>query len=322
MNTINLSLHLRGNISNNVSERISFFYFQFLLFVGIFIAVENVISIVILSKCTRLSFQIRILSLNLAISDIFTGLFLTLPNGILHEKFQCDIKKYPTFMFINVSLLIITMINLDRCFASAFAMRYYSFITKKLIIRMCVMAWTFGCLLTYGMFFGYNAYFGLSCELIIFSTKNVVNMTFRCIVLGFVLMNLVIFGYLLHYMRNRLIKVHLPQRFFISLRQTRIVRKISVLTGFFLAVFCPFIVIITFPVIDTSSEQGKRVFFITALLVILNSACNPIMYVWRFSEPRYHMKRLLWFWNKQKLLRIDQIYNQETATYDICVISK
>lgn len=261
------------------------------------------------------------LSLNLAISDILTGLFLILPNRTLHEQFQCDIKKYPTFIFINVLLLIITMMNLDRCFAAAFAMRYYSFITKKLIIRMCVMAWTFGCLLTYGMFFGYDAYFGLSCELIIFSTNNAVNTISRCIVLGFVLMNLVMFGFLLHYMRNRLIKVHLPQRF-ISQRQSRIVRKISVLTGFFLVLFCPFIVIITFPVIDTSSEHGRRVFFITALLVIINSACNPIMYVWRFSEPRYHMKKLLWFWNKQKLLQIDQKYNQETATYDICVISK
>lgn len=152
MDSFNLSLHLRGNISNNVSERIQFFYFQFFLFVGILIAAENVISIVILSKCSRLLFQIRMLSLNLAISDIFTGLFLILPNGTLHEEFQCDIKKYPTFMFINVSLLIITMMNLDRCFAAAFAMRFYSFITKKLIIRMCVKAWTFGCLLTYGMF--------------------------------------------------------------------------------------------------------------------------------------------------------------------------
>lgn len=130
----------------------SFFYFPFSLSVGIFIAVENVIFIIILSKCTRLSFQIRILSLYLAISDIFTGLFLTLSNGILYEKFQCDIKKYPTSMFINVSLLIFTMMNLDCCFSFAFTMRYYSFITKKLIMRMCVMAWTFSCLLTYGMF--------------------------------------------------------------------------------------------------------------------------------------------------------------------------
>lgn len=42
---------------------------------------------------------------------------------------------------------------------------------------------------------------------------------------------------------------------------------------------------------------------------------NPIMYVWRFSEPRYHMKKLPWFWNKQQLLQINQIYNQQTAIH-------
>lgn len=60
MSTFNLSLHLRGNISNNVSERISFFYFQFFLFVGIFIAVENIISIVILFKSTHQNFVIKL----------------------------------------------------------------------------------------------------------------------------------------------------------------------------------------------------------------------------------------------------------------------
>lgn len=85
--------------------------------------VENTISIIILCKCTRLLSEIKLLSLNLAISDILTRLVITLPTRILHEIFQCDVKKYPSFMFINVSLLIITMLNLDRCFAAAFATR-------------------------------------------------------------------------------------------------------------------------------------------------------------------------------------------------------
>lgn len=95
------------------------------------------------------------------------------------------------------------------------------------------MAWTLRCLLTYEMFFAYNADFGLSCELLNLSTKNIVNTVFRCILLGIVLMNLVMFGYLLHYMRNRLIKIHLPQKFMFTRRQSRIARKISMLTGFF-----------------------------------------------------------------------------------------
>lgn len=138
--------------------------------------------------------------------------------------------------------------------------------------------------------FGYNADFGLSCELLHLSTKNIVNTVFRCILLGIVLMNLVMFGYLLHYMRNRLIKIHLPQKFMFTRRQSRI---------------------------DISFHLGSRVLFVTGILLLLNSACNPIVYVWRFSKSRYHMNKLFCFWNKEKLLRIDQMYNQETATYEI-----
>lgn len=136
----NSSLLQTGNRSKNSTERIDHKYC--FLFVGVCICmvVENIISIIILCKCTRLLSQIKLLSLNLAISDILTRLVITLPTRILHEIFQCDVKKYPSFMFINVSLLIITMMNLDRCFAAAFATRYYSFFTKKLIIRTCVMA--------------------------------------------------------------------------------------------------------------------------------------------------------------------------------------
>lgn len=65
--------------------------------------------------------------------------------------------------------------------------------------------------------------------------------------------------------------------------------------------------------------SAERVLFVTGILVLLNSACNLIMYVWRFSEPIYHIKKLFRFWNKEKLSRIDQMYNQETSTYEISV---
>lgn len=122
MNIFNSSLLQTGNRSNNSTERIDHQYF--FLFVGICMVVENTISIIILCKCTRLLSQIKLLSLNLAISDILTGLVITLPTRTLHEKFQCYVKKYPSFMFINVSLLFITMMNLDRSFAAAFAIWY------------------------------------------------------------------------------------------------------------------------------------------------------------------------------------------------------
>lgn len=97
MNIINSSWLQTRNISNNSNERIDHQYFFF--FVGICMAVENSISIIILCKCTRLLSQIKMLSLNMVISDILTGLVIILLTRILFEKYQCDVKKNPTFIY-------------------------------------------------------------------------------------------------------------------------------------------------------------------------------------------------------------------------------
>lgn len=312
---------LGGNITGNASAKVVLSD-GLLVPVGIVMILENIISITLLWKCTRLLFQIRILSLNLALSDLFTGIFLYIPNTLLFEKYRCDLKKYACFLFTNVSLLIVTMMNLDRCFVFAFAMRYYSFITKKLIIKLSVLSWILGIFLTYGMFFGYEFGNGLSCELMAFLTRNTINTIFRCTLICLVFLNLIMFGYLLHHIRKGFRVVHQTKTVQFSQRETRTVRKISVFTGMFLAAFSPFMMIYTFPILDMTSSIEKSIYTISATLVLLNSACNPVLYVWRFSEPRYRIKKLLCFWNKKKIMAIDQKYSQQTASYSIYSIQK
>ena len=316
----NFSLEALGgsdNFSSNASIKAIVLTDGILVTAGLIMLMENAISIALLWKCSRLPFQIRILTLNLAISDILTGFFLALPNTLLYETYQCDIKKYPCFLFINVSLLIVTMMNMDRCFVFAFAMRYYTYITERLLVKLCILAWGFGFVLTYGMFFGYDAPLGLSCELMAFLPKNVISMTFRCVIILIVVLNFLMFGYLVHHMRKSLLKVHAENDNLFSKRQSRTVRKISVFTGVFLASFSPFMIIYTFPVFDITSKVGKSIYTVSSSLVLLNSACNPVFYVWRFTEPRYHMKKLLCFWNKGLVAIIDHEHNQNTASYEI-----
>lgn len=89
---------LSGNITGNASGKVVLSD-GLLVPVGIVMILENIISIILLWKCTRLLFQIRILSLNLALSDLFTGIFLSIPNTLLFEEYRCDIKKYACFFF-------------------------------------------------------------------------------------------------------------------------------------------------------------------------------------------------------------------------------
>lgn len=67
---------------------------------------------------------------------------------------------------------------------------------------------------------------------------------------------------------------------------------------------------------------GKDIYLLTAFFLILNSACNPVIYALRFTEARYQLKKLVCFWNKTWIESIDKKHNQRTATYEIKAISK
>jgi hypothetical protein len=165
------------------------------------------------------------------------------------------------------------------------------------------------------MFFGYDVKYGFSCEIMAFHTINTVNSIFKGILLGLIILNLLLFSFLLHHSRKRLFQIYSTQIHPVTPEYSRMVRKLSVVTGVFLAAYFPFLVIFTFPIRDKSYGQGAFAF--SAVMVLLNSACNPVFYVWRFSEPRYHMKRWFYFWSKRRREIIDKQYNEQYASYDI-----
>lgn len=117
---------------------------------GVPICVENLIAIVILFRCSKMLVQIRILSINLSITDFLGGLVLCVPDDI---AINCTYKKYLASPFIIVSLLTITMFNIDRCCAIRFAISYYKIMTTRLLLILCVVCWFIAVLLTYFIFY-------------------------------------------------------------------------------------------------------------------------------------------------------------------------
>lgn len=212
--------------------------------------------------------------------------------------------------------------NIDRYFAFAFAMRYYSFITKKLMIGVSALVWMLSFCLTYGMFFDFDDQYGLSCEPLVYCPRNKVSTTSRSVLFGFVVMNFVIFGYFLHEMRHLWFQGNLNQVFNHHRKPSRTVRKISLIVGLFLVGFFPFINLYAFPILDMTVGIGKYIYLLTAFLLVFNSACNPVIYVLRFTEARYQLKKLVCFWNKKWIESIDKKHNQWSATYEINAISK
>lgn len=288
--------------------------------IGCLLVIENVIAIVILYRCTRLNFQIRLLSINLALTDLMTGVMLSMPLHLQrYGEENCEFKKYFSFLFVNTSLLTITMFNLDRCFVFWFAMRYYTYITKRLVVKLCISMWCASFLITYLMFFNFSGPLGIQCSFMYTLEKNIINILGKSLILFFILSNLIMYGYLLFYFKNRMKKIfdvnsaggQTPNN------QSQVVLKLSVITGTFLAMFTPFIITLTFPILDYSKSSGILVHNVTASLMVLNSAVNPILYVWRFKEPRYLLQRMFCFFNTKYLIKLNERYNENTASYSL-----
>jgi hypothetical protein len=99
--------------------------------------------------------------------------------------------------------------------------------------------------------------------------------------------------------------------------QVKVMKKLAVITGFFLLCCTPYFLLQIIPDINYNIKSMQTLFTITAGTMLLNSAINPILYVWRFTEARYQLKRILYCWNPEKLRKLEVERNSFFATYDI-----
>ena len=113
------------------------------------------------------------------------------------------------------------------------------------------------------------------------------------------------YGYLLIKIRKGLLQIHSEKTRNSAKTRYRNVRRILPTNALFLTVFFP----VSFPIFDQTSKLWRNMYMYTCMasMVLLNSTCNPVFYVWRFSEPRYHMKRLLCFGNKDMVDMVEPI---------------
>lgn len=286
--------------------------------IGVVITSANLLSVVALYRCSRLSFQIRILAINLCVSDILIGLSMVLPIRTYYIN-NCLYKKYITSAFLIVSSLTVTMINLDRCLAIHYGIRYYIYMNKKVLTSICVAFWVFSMILSYLLYFNPNSRFGVSCQPIFYVPKNSVTIAVNVFLVLNIVSNVVMFIYLVRTVHNSL---HVYQKRYGHVinkypDQAIVIQKLVVITGCFIACSLPYI-ITTF--LGSDIAFRKQAHIITIIIFTMNSAINPFLYVWRLQETRYQMKRLLCFWNQSYAEKLEQRNKEDTATYCINVV--
>lgn len=194
--------------------------------IGIPICLENILAMIVLFRCRRMIPQIKMLTINLSITDFCTGLMLCLPDDIVNS---CTYKKYLAGPFVVVSLFTITVIFIDRCCALIFALRYYEIVTKRFLLFTCVCIWIFSFLLIYFMFHDTRSQYGIYCGILYLTRRDQVNIISRLITVIILLFNIFLYIYL---------SINVSVRFSRNTGQTSkdvngVIRKLSVITGFF-----------------------------------------------------------------------------------------
>nr|XP_022307975.1 melanocyte-stimulating hormone receptor-like [Crassostrea virginica] len=283
---------------------------------GILITIVNLFSFVALYRCSRLSFQIRILAINLCLSDFLTGTSLIVPHRFFFYN-NCAYQKYLPSSFLVVSSFTVSMINLDRCLAIHFGIRYYIYMSRKVLISLCASFWVLSIPLVYLLYFNMETTSGISCIPIFYLDKNSVTITVSAILLAIIVFNLFMFVFLVRNIRMSAGRSpytkdkRYPE-------QARVTRKLVVITGCFTVCSLPYI-ITTFPILDNDHPQFRTIHIAMVIIFMSNSFINPLLYVWRLREARYQAKRLLCCWNRRFIRRLERRNKEDIATYYIYV---
>jgi hypothetical protein len=292
---------------------------QYLMPVGILIFVENLVSLIVLLRCTRLNSQIRSLDINLCLSDLFMGIFLSIPVETLSIGGNCILKKYFTTFFLNVTLLIITMFNVDRCCVLYLGANYHKYITKKCLTVLFVIIWVSGLIMSYGMFYDTTTSNGISCKAVFQRERNYVTQFTNWMAMCILLSNFVMYIYFVVYIRTQFSKVYdlSNNRNLAPSSHIKLLRKVSFITGYFLVSYIPYMLTVLFPILNYTTPQGKITHTILLSVLILNSAVNPFLYILRFREATYQLKRLICIWNSAYLEKLQRLHNEQFSTYEI-----
>ena len=333
--TLNGTINITDANNETNTELTVVFENEVLTSIGITISLENVMAMFILSRCRKLAFQIRILSLNLAVTDFLAGGCLCIPNDYFSIQFGCRYKKVLVGTMLITSMCTVTAFNVDRCCTFYFNMRYQSYISEKRLRIACLFFWITGILMSYCLFFEWaptSDPIGLTCRLLRDPPRKPVNFVGQYIPASIVLSNIFLYAYMIVYLKRRMVKVKprvwiedgagtkaIETKGYID-EQTKIVMKLSVITGSFVVMVAPYMIFLS-----VNAEQiGERVHhflkLITGTVMFMNSAWNPVLYVWRFKEARYHLKRIICICSRAKRSKFAKENKAYFATYGISTI--
>jgi hypothetical protein len=279
--------------------------------IGVSITIVNIVALLLLAQTKKMNVQIKLLSMNLAVTDLLTGIVIlgdSCISPILPESL-CRTLMYCYCLVVVVSFLNITGMLIDRFCALFSPFKYHNFLKKKTYVFIILSFWLCGCLLTVVHFYdGFRVYD--SQELALCSGYIIVGKTGLTIVTVmfclFMVVNIVL--YILMFMKifklsNAVCAADSLNRQRQFKTQAKVLMNLSAITGSFMILYTPMIVMNMFAIFHEDPEMKRTILTlqnVAGFFTLLNSFINPFLFVWRFTECRYTLLLMICYCSKTK----------------------
>jgi hypothetical protein len=134
-----------------------------------------------------------------------------------------------------------------------------------------------------------------------------------------IFLNVLMLAYMVYYIRNKFRRVENSANVPHSLGSgdAKLIRKLLSLTGSFIVMTFPLLLILNLAYVRSWEHSFQYVVFVCFIICMLNSALNPIVYIWRFREPRFQLQFLLCFFSSSFTDKIRQRRNQCFAEFQM-----
>lgn len=257
------------------------------------IIIENLFAIFILIRSVQLSFNIRSLSICLACSDFAAGVILLTPQSVFKSAVICKIRSILTSAILVVSFLNVSAISMDISASLMFPFKYGEFANSLFYKMVCFSLWLLGILFGTLTFYWREMKMNVLCIIPFKKSIEIQIQTYTLLV--FMLLNIIAYAYISIIIRknNRnVVTVRVARTGRSNLRQTL---KLTAIVMTFILCYLPHTVLNILLLTQDGEIYHKILSFrkIGFACILLNSTLNPILFVFRFRECRYHMLSVL-----------------------------
>ena len=296
------------------------------LCLGIVIILTNLLTFMILAQSRRINFLIKVLSMNLAVTDLLTGVAILVDSFLSPSlpEFLCRPLLYLYCIGVIVSFITVTSLLAERFIAIFYPFGYQRIVLreKRYSVIVILSLWVSGALLSVLNYInGFQVYTSAQtavCASYAMTARSGLA-TLTAIFISLIILNLVL--YLLMFMKmyklsHSIYPLNNVRSHHLYKYQARVLIKLSAVTSSFMLLYTPLIILNAAVVLNEDLAKSLLTWqSFAGFFILLNSLLNPFIFVWRFTECRYTFLQMLCYPSVSRREKYRNLKKQFVVSY-------